>query len=63
MIRSIKTCFPTVVNCTAPIDKGFEEAEYGTLSINDQPPIPVPTETLELISEQIRLATIEDTNE
>lgn len=60
MITSVKIHFPTVVTAMAPLDERFEEAEYGTLSINDQPPIPVPTESLKLIAEQVRLATNND---
>lgn len=60
MIRTIKTYFPSVVNQGVSLEDKFTESAYGTLSINDQPPIPVPTETLKLIQEQIRLAIKND---
>lgn len=33
----------------------FEYAAYGTLQFNNRDPIPVPTETLLLIAEEVRL--------
>lgn len=60
MINSINIHHPTVIYPHEDVNNKFKYAEYGTISINDRPPIPVPTETLLLLQEELRLVTSEN---
>lgn len=55
MLESINIHHPTVVYPDADLDTKFEYAEYGTISFNGRPPLPIPTETLLLLREEFRL--------